>query len=450
MSKRVIDYLEKKSQIDKTLKAASEKVDRMERRAQERAQEQAAGGQKKRRLPKDFLDSFRDELAQRREKLEIEQVSDQVSKQVPDQVIAQVLKQVTGPPNRHSDEHPNRHPNEHSQYVVGDNTFNIKMKGKPIELTDRQYLTLHYIYFNRPFKVKGINGIGSIMKMGFANARNQIRSLMRKGYIFKPYGINVGPSGLSTCRVNNEKCVEIFGPTTISNPPAVPETSEHPSRHPTGHPNEPQKLSNSSSSLIKETTTKKNIDVSAIQRELDHPAMTNWKKWGLRAGQISKWLKSQPDVGLDDILLSLRHIEFQFVDQEYLDDRKAKGDPIRDIISWFWATFKERGMFIPEPDGYISWEQKRLNQITAAKEKQKKNQEALLCIELEAELDRIMSQPESDEFIAVFNSMATFNQNKYKRAESRNTEFFRVSMMNGLKKLKGCDDLRLASNQAEN
>ena len=89
-------------------------------------------------------------------------------------------------------------------------------------LTEKQYGILHYIYFNRPFKISGSKGIGALLKIPYGSVRSSFRSLVKKHYISKPYALNIETEKYSTCKVNYEKCIPLLGETKTINPQEKP------------------------------------------------------------------------------------------------------------------------------------------------------------------------------------------------------------------------------------
>ena len=88
---------------------------------------------------------------------------------------------------------------------------------KPKDLPLNQFRVLYEIYFNRPFKVKGLNRIGSSQEfpIHYGTVRNCLKSLTKKGYIEKPYSINDGIIVGSSCNINIEKCRHLFDNSTL-------------------------------------------------------------------------------------------------------------------------------------------------------------------------------------------------------------------------------------------
>ncbi len=143
-----------------------------------------------------------------------EQVPKQVFEQAPEQTNTQTSKQAPTQPNTHTTTHTPEQTSNRTTEQPG--AFNPLKK--PSDLKFNQYQILHYIYFQRPFKVKGPNGISSLLNIKYGTVRNSLESLARKGYISKPFSINDGINNGSTCLVDENKCFKLFGPTETEQP----------------------------------------------------------------------------------------------------------------------------------------------------------------------------------------------------------------------------------------
>ncbi len=145
------------------------------------------------------------------------QLSKQLSKQVSKQHDNLTSEQVDRQLNNIASEQVDR------QYgnITTDQLNNLtceQVDPNPQALNAKQYLVLKHIYFNRPFKVDGPNGLESILKIKYGTIRYSLRSLEKKGLIEKPFPVNTGTYKGSTCRVNSEICFSLFGPTHIKQP----------------------------------------------------------------------------------------------------------------------------------------------------------------------------------------------------------------------------------------
>lgn len=401
MGSNVIAMLRKKDQSGPTLKAAAAMIENMDRRA------------KGRRDRGDFYDSFRTDL---RSKDQPEQSSEQLAGQASGHSVRQMPRQLSEQTGEQTTKQTSEQTGEQTDLLLPE----LNLANKPSDLTDRQFIILHHIYFRRPFTVSGKNGLEKYTGIKYSNIRNNLRCLVRKGYIQKPFRTLISPTKHgSNCVVIEEKCLPIFGPSPIANPQMKnKQTSEQTSRQTT----EQTKALNSSCS-IKNTTT-----LGEIEKGLNHPALNQWRQWGLRSQQIDLWLKQRPDVSLNDIWLSLRHVVFRFIDQGYLEERSSKKQPIEDKISWFWATFKNRGLFIPAPEGYVSWEAKRAQQIKSAADQLKKDQLDLIVAERDMEFETMMSNSDGELFAFVYKYLNDFNQKRYKKLNLRKSPMFREVM----------------------
>lgn len=286
-------------------------------------------------------------------------------------------------------------------------------QNKPKNLNDKQYRILEYVYFNRPFKVKGENGIEGLLGIKYNTVRNSLRSLEVKGYIEKPFAINDGVYNGSNCRVNTDLCLTFFGPSQITQPTTL--FSGQPDNRTTGRttgqpnnktperateqpikrasertpeqPSERTTDSYSSSSFLNNTTTITELDLS-------DPYLFYWLENGLTVDQINKWVmefKHSPTM----IINFLKWAKFDLVD----NDIEKNID--KSVLKWFYGALKKGGY--SKPVNYKSHQQllieketKELEfleaEVKALNEVRKKKQELHLSLELE----RVLADPEGE------------------------------------------------------
>lgn len=379
--------------------------------------------------------------------------TDQLSSQLTDQLITQVDSRSTDQQiNKSSDQVINRASdqqiNKPTDQVINRSTDQVKTLKpvkKPPNLTDRQLSVLKIIYHNRPFKIHGPNGIGATLGIGAPNVRNQIKSLVNKGYINKPYSINDGVNVGSTCRVVEEKCKPLFGDTSIVNPSAkksdtlllrVAETdqvinwsSDQVANRPTGqvinrstdqvdNRSSDQSINsyNSSSSSFNKITTTAEV----LKKIETDPELGYWRHRQLTAKQIINWSK-EFQISIDSVIESLRHCRFDLVDNE-LEQKKSIGQP----FDWFYKRLVSVGIY-QQPPGYKSHQDKeiernkeRIDKLKrqAAELKKLREEEALAMVELEFE--QMMQQPESEMYKKCFENIAPYA----KRADKIGSKLF--------------------------
>ena len=312
---------------------------------------------------------------------------------------------------------------------------------KPADLTDRQFKVLWYIYFNRPFKVRSNSGLGAIDCMGPNNAKNQLKSLVKKGYIDKPFSVNDGILKGSNCRVNETKCMPLFGPSPIPNPdpinrlisnpvthrPSDPVTQWHsnPVTHRPSDPvTDPVGSLISSSSYKDKTTTK-----SARGSILDHILESNnelayWKEKGLTGKQMADWIR-QFDLTAEDLVQSLCYCRFKLVD-EGIEESK----PVRDALDWIFKILKRSGAH-PRPKDYKSFQQKLVErEMARCKEVQReinalKNARLELArAENELRFERMLQDPECTEYATCFEKLPDL----FKNPKRKGTKGFNEAM----------------------
>jgi hypothetical protein len=301
-------------------------------------------------------------------------------------------------------------------------------------------MVLKYIYFNRPFKIKGPNGIPVSLNIKYGTCRNILRSLTKKGYIKKPFSVNDGVNKGSSCVVNEKVCEKIFGKTDIINPIEhldtwTPEhldimtpghlnnrtpkhvdnrTTEHLNNRTLGHVT----ALNSSSSLYKKLTTKEKFN-------LNHPELIYWRDLNLKTRQIQKWM-DEFDLSNDDIIESLKHCRYDICVNEI--------EIIKTPFDYFYGRLKKAGFYHP-PKNYksneeqaLEREKERLKRIEAQAQELKdmrlKQQEA----EFDLRFQEMMVDPECELYQQCYDQLKPFEK---KRGQGR---AFEACMRSALKK----------------
>jgi hypothetical protein len=316
------------------------------------------------------------------------------------------------------------------------------------DLTDRQFKVLEYIYFNRPFKIYSNSGLGAINLMGPNNAKNQINSLVSKGYIYKPYGINDGVNKGSTCRVVETKCMPIFGPTPIPNPPTnKPPFSDIMAYRHSDQPTNPvtQKPIDRHTNLMTERHSNQptNIEVSPISsssfnnitttcQDLDslidtHPELGYWREKGLKAKQVDSWAK-QFSLTHNDIIQSLFHCRFDMVDNE-----KEKLSNIKDVFNWFFKIIEKSG-FYPKPKNYKTHHEKLIEREKVIIEDLKRQSDELknarnerIKAEYGVKFEKMLLDENSSEFKEYYEELPKILKNPLKKGS--------ISFKNAMKRL---------------
>ena len=291
----------------------------------------------------------------------------------------------------------------------------------PSDLTEKQYSILWYIYFNRPFKISGPNGVGELLKIPYGTVRSSFRSLVKKYYISKPYAINIETKKYSTCEVNYEKCLSFLGPTQIPNPQKKPtkwtlqQDDKTTRRQNIRQDNKTTKQQddnsyNSSSSFIctKTTTTIKNINI-----ELNKTAeLGYWRQKKITVKQINEWMKTA-NCNLDMMIQYLCYCRFEMVDLNF-----EKSKPIENVFNWFFRMLEKTGGY-PKPKGYKSFREKKIKaerQIVKQKEKEAQEIRELHQRKIKAEQDKkfwdMMNDPEGELFKKCFEKINSFQKRK--------------------------------------
>lgn len=260
----------------------------------------------------------------------------------------------------------------------------IDWKRKPADLNNHQYQLLHAIYFHRPFKVDAErnDGIGDLIvpPVSVDNVRSRIKSLLKKGYIIDRFSVNCSPQKMTTCIVNTDKCMPLFGETPVrnddqlrlrSNSPdpmhfnrvngtsynradnRVTETLYH--RADNRHTESPSNKDNaliSSSSYYKNTTTTAEESVTEwLKIQLQHPELDFWISNNISSDQITRAISSvvvEPEV----LIQSMKYYAYE----------ASKPDAKQpDTNHWFYflGGVKKNGLWL-RPTGYESHEERAI------------------------------------------------------------------------------------------
>ncbi|WP_027360156.1 hypothetical protein [Desulforegula conservatrix] len=331
----------------------------------------------------------------------------------------------------------------------------IDWRRKPSDLNNHQYQLLHAIYFHRPFKVDAErnDGIGDLIvpPVSVDNVRSRIKSLLKKGYILDRFSVNCSPQKMTTCIVNTDKCLPLFGETHIrnddqlklrSNSPdpmfysrvaEIPDNRVHnritesyfnrPDNRPTESPNNRQDtlISSSSSSYFKNTTTTANDSVTDwIREQLLHPELEFWNSNNISVEQVTRAISSvvvEPEV----LIQSMKYYAFE----------ASKPDAKQpDTNHWFYflGGVKKNGLWL-RPSGYESHEERairikdeiiksRQDELTKLRERNLKAAQLERDLEFENFFARFSENPTDPRYDDLYN--AAINDFERGRMKSKN------------------------------
>jgi hypothetical protein len=263
-----------------------------------------------------------------------------VDNRTPEQVSGQVSRHVdTWTPEQVSEQQDNRTPGHLDNRTRGhlDNRTREHLKAfdpgsKPKDLKPNQYRILYELYFNRPFKVKGPHRIGGSpdFPIPYGTVRNCLKSLLRKGYISKPFSINDGVRKGTTCQVNESRCVPIFGVSTIVNSEQVITwTREQQDTWTREH------LDNRTSEHLDASYRKKESLLKNLSFYVEQSPF--WQSHGLTIQKCEKWIRDIP------------HCDPEFLLQQLQFAEATKGvQNAKDPIGYFFSTIKKDAFHRPE------------------------------------------------------------------------------------------------------
>lgn len=286
---------------------------------------------------------------------------------------------------------------------------------KPIELTDNQFKVLHYIYFSRPYSVASRNGKSEMqmfLGLAYGTLRGNIQALNRKGYIEKPYQVNIGNLKGQTCRVNIDLCLKLFGPSGISEPQKdrsryyphdidnhsqIESVTRQPVKQQdnkaTGQLDRQQEPS-IEDSLLKNLTTNKDQFIAHFNST---PSLKYWIDKGIIQKNLTDWA-GLCNCGIQTLLRYMDYCRFEMVDLGREDKRTETLSPIESVLNYFFMTIKRLGYY-RKPKGYISFEEKQAAKAAMALTDLKNETERLEKI-----TNEIWEQERKKDFMKIFSS----------------------------------------------
>ena len=258
-----------------------------------------------------------------------EQANKQTNERLPAQTSKRTSEQTNKQTNEQTSEQTNKRTNEQTTY------FNPELC--PTNLKLNQFQVLHYIYFNRPFSVSGSTGLSGFLNIKYGTVRNCLMSLVRKGYIEKPFRINDGVNNGSTCVVDELKCIKLFGPTEIKQ--TNKRTNEQTSEQTNKRTNEQTSVSNKLVSKYLKLTN-----------YIEHSNF--WSSQGLSEKKCKEWIDefyfNNPDVLLSQLMFA----EYAEENNSALQPKNKNKTPVH----VFYGCLKKGGM--TRPSGFEFPEEK--------------------------------------------------------------------------------------------
>lgn len=171
---------------------------------------------------------------------------------------------------------------------------------------------------------------------------------------------------------------------------------------------------NSSSSLLKETTTSGEAQLKLIST----PELGYWRQKGLTSKQIESWAQ-QFRVTIDSVIESLSFCAFDMV-----DNAKETKDSIKDVFSWFFRIFERTGGY-PRPGNYrshsekeIAKEKARIDELRRQSEELKSLREDAVKAEMDLEFERMLNDPDSQRYKKCFENVKDIAKAAHRRGSS--------------------------------
>lgn len=174
-------------------------------------------------------------------------------------------------------------------------------------------------------------------------------------------------------------------------------------------------------------------EAKPVQAVLDHPELKAWKDSGLSEKQINAWC-AEFDVDKDLITQYLKWCAYD-VANNHTDN------PVKNMANWFYVMLRNTGGY-PKPDGYVSIEDKRLQQLEQLKAEQaeRKQREAQAMqdsieSDMKGYFEQVMEEGEASElYVELRSSLNDFSRRLEK---APGNPVFRAAMWTAFKTKAG-------------
>jgi len=331
-------------------------------------------------------------------------------------------------PAKHTANHPVHYPvhepvhkpdsepgNEPVHYITNQPTkYQAKHPAKPIDpelwypYTEKQGRVLLYL-----ITAGGRTKRESISRdtgVNIATVKYSLRVFVKDGFISSTaldvnhtmrgftYALNPHLCNEYASRILGSEFVPIFHPTNQPAHYPVHEPVGYPVNKPIFKPAHEPAHPFSSSSLYEKTTTKTepgnvNIFTGVIG--------AYWEEEGLSESQVSKWCQ-QFEVEPTVMKLQLEWARFD------LENNDRRTDVKKDAVSWFFGHLRTTGGSFPRPVNYQSPAELRAEAIEQDLAREKNARERLVAAEIEQAFQRILADPDGQEYKALLNQTNEF------------------------------------------
>lgn len=154
----------------------------------------------------------------------------------------------------------------------------------------------------------------------------------------------------------------------------------------------------SSSRKEEKLTTTENPEVDDLLRD---PELGYWREKGVNNRQINAW-SEEFQMPVDQVLQSLRYCRYEMVVLN-LEEEKQISNP----MNWFYKVMQRSGLY-PKPTGYKSLAEIRAEQMEQAARDAAEARERQVAAEHELAFQRLMSDPDSEEYRHLLASVDEF------------------------------------------
>lgn len=148
---------------------------------------------------------------------------------------------------------------------------------------------------------------------------------------------------------------------------------------------------------LKTTTTENGTNDDLLK----DPELGYWREKGVNNRQINAW-SEEFQMPVDQVLQSLRYCRYEMVVLN-LEEEKQISNP----MNWFYKVMQRSGLY-PKPTGYKSLAEIRAEQMEQAARDAAEARERQVAAEHELAFQRLMSDPDSNEYRHLLASVDEF------------------------------------------
>ncbi len=149
---------------------------------------------------------------------------------------------------------------------------------------------------------------------------------------------------------------------------------------------------------LKPTTTSDN---TIIEDTLKDPELGYWRDKGVNSRQINNW-SDEFQMPIEQVIQSLKYCRYEMIILN-LEEEKQISNP----TNWFYKVMQRSGLY-PKPNGYKSLTEIRAEQMEQAAKEAAEARERQVAAQQELAFQRIMTEPDSNEYQALLDQVNEF------------------------------------------